>query len=125
MSKSNPLLNHYQKWFELTLFENRMIKEKKWDELNAYAQQKQKIMEAIQEVESKDTAKEHQSNAVRLLIHQLADLEQLNHSLLQERMGELKVQIDDSAQRTRIVQQIRKRYQERAGKSGNQFSKQA
>ena len=126
MSKSTALLVHYQKWFEFALFEHRMIKEKKWDEINAYTGQKQKIMDAIQDIESNEVSgKEPQSEALRLLIHQLADLEQLNHSLLQERMGELKVQIDDSAQRMRVAQQIRNRYQERGEKSGDRVFRRA
>jgi hypothetical protein len=44
-------------------------------------------------------------------------LEQLNQSLIQERMGEVKGQMKDIGRRTRVVQQLRDKYKIPGGRS--------
>jgi hypothetical protein len=113
MGISNELVEQYQKWFEIVMFEHHTIKERNWSQLDTYSARKQEIVDTIISVEAKDPHwKNSQPDSLRILIHQLADLEQLNHTLLSERISEMKVQISDMTQRKQRLKKIRTRYKE-------------
>jgi len=122
----DTLLARYQEWFEIARSEHEVIKEQRWHELNTCTLKKQEIMKAITETEAENApARTASSEAVRMIIHQLADLEQLNHLLLNERMAEVKTRMDDIARRKQTIRQLRKRYQDSGPGSGGQVSGQA
>jgi len=109
MKTNNELFAKYQAWFEITLFEHHAIKERRWKDLNLHEAQKQAIVGEVQKLESNLSAKETAED-LRLIIHQLADLEQLNQTLLQERMKETRMQLSDVQRRQLRLQQLRLRY---------------
>jgi hypothetical protein len=127
MSREESLLALYRKWMEFATFEHRIIRERKWKELNVHTEAKMKLMEATEKIEAREPlARGPQADELRLLIHQLADLEQLNETLLQERMSEVKVQLGDIRRNVRKVQQIRNRYEDPGSRpSGGRVSRQA
>ncbi len=114
MSTQDDLLLKYKAWFEITLFEHHVIKEGRWKELNAYETKKNTILREIEAMESSLPSGEP-SEDLRLLVHQLTDLEQLNQTLIQERMKETRSQISDVQRRQRTVRSLRKRYEEPGG----------
>jgi hypothetical protein len=112
MNRDESLLALYRKWLEFATFENRVIQDRKWNQLNIHAKAKLELMKSVQDIERDPSLpQEPHSNELRLLIHQLADLEQLNGTLIRERMAEVKIQISDFQRNVRKVQQIRKRYE--------------
>lgn len=127
MSKSSDeLFAWYQQWLTLALTEQQVITERKWDALHSLSEKKQKIMDAVCDIESKNPSwKEEGSSALHLLIHKLADLEQLNQTLVQERHGEIKIQIDDINRRIRVVRQLHYKYQNRDRGLGQYVSQKA
>ena len=121
----DPLYALYQQWLEYAMFENRVIKEGKWADLNTYTQLKQELMESIRKLEAANPSlSEKISSDLRLLIHQLLDLEELNHSLVQERMKEMRLKQDDIHRRSHVLNQIRKHYQTLSPEE-NRFSRKA
>jgi hypothetical protein len=112
MPTSDQLLLEYQKWFQIVSSEHKIIEERKWSELNQFDAQKQGLLEKIQKIEAQDPQwKQSESDALRVLIHQVADLEQLNASLIQERTSELQGTILDIGKRSSLVRQIQERYE--------------
>ena len=111
MSELKALISHYQKWLEISQQEHQSILEKEWDRVNQYRDQKLKILEHIQQIEAsfKDF-KLYRSPELNLLIHKLTDLETQNNILLQERIKEVKTQMNDLSRRKRLVEQLRDRY---------------
>jgi len=125
MEKADPFLVKYREWFEIVLYEHRVIKEEKWLELPKHVKRKEEIIRELQELEQLHPEwKKIKSEALNLLIHQLSDMEQLNNNLLQERRKELKIKVDDINKRKNNVRQLRSRYIEKPNQPGKKVSQE-
>ncbi len=123
MSCSDQLLAQYQEWLKIVRNEQIIIQDRKWSDLNQFVEKKQAIIGIIQKVELENPEwKSGQSEDLRVLIHQVADLEQLNHSILKERSAELKGMIEDVVRQGQMVRQLQNRYQDSTTRIGRQIS---
>jgi len=111
MTPANPLLSTYQEWLEIVRAEQKIIREERWAELNAFTARKNELIRAIQEIESDEAWREKLfTEEIRILVHQLRDMEQLNHTLISQRMEEVKMKLEDVARRKQVLQMLRTRY---------------
>jgi DNA repair exonuclease SbcCD ATPase subunit len=125
MSASDPFLKKYREWLDIVVFEQQVIRDQKWVDLPRFSQRKQELIKELKELEEKQPDwKNKQSNSLRVLIHQLADLEQSNHSILQERSKDLKTKVDDINKRQQAVRQLRNRYIAMPNRAGKKASGQ-
>jgi hypothetical protein len=123
---SDQILAYYQKWLEISQSEHKVIKEKKWDELSSFSAAKEDLIQKLQHLQSEDPDwKTSSSPQLSILIHQVADLEELNRTLVQEGMGEIKGRLGDVERRVNTTQQVQQRYQSQNPKKVNRFSGQA
>jgi hypothetical protein len=122
---SDPFLEKYREWFEIVLYEHKAIRDENWTELTRHVKQKEEIMKSLQDLETIHPAwKKQKSEALNLLIHQLSDMEQLNHNLVEEKSKHLKVKVDDIHKRLNTVRQLRDRYIAHIPKAGKKISRQ-
>jgi hypothetical protein len=114
MTRVDPLqqlTNHYQDWLEVARAENQIIREMKFEKLADHAEKKELLMATISEAEKtlSSSHAEHPAE-LRMLIHQVSDMEGLNLDLLQERMKELNIQKTDLERRKQAAKQLRSKY---------------
>ena len=74
---SDILLPIYEEWLEVARIENQIIREYRFERLANYGDRKLKLMESVIGFEEQLGAQPSYSEPLRLLIHQVADLEQL------------------------------------------------
>jgi hypothetical protein len=123
---SDQILAYYQKWLEISQSEHQVIKEKKWEDLPRFLTAKEDLIQKLQHLQSEDPEwKTSSPPQLQILIHQVADLEELNRTLVQEGMGEIKGRLGDVERRVNTTQQVQQRYQSQNPKKPNRFSGQA
>jgi hypothetical protein len=123
---SDQTLAYYQKWLEISQSEHQVIKEKKWEELPRLLSTKEDLIQKLQQLQSEDPEwKSSASPQLQILIHQVADLEELNRTLVQEGMSDVKGRLGDVERRANTTQQVQQRYQGQNTKRPNRFSGQA
>jgi hypothetical protein len=105
------LTDHYQDWLEVARAENQIIREMKFEKLADHAEKKETLMATISEAE-KMLSSNHTEHPpeLKMLIHQVSDMERLNLDLLQERMKELNIQKADLERRKQAAKQLRSKY---------------
>lgn len=103
-----------------------MIKEKKWNELPRFLATKEDLIQKLQQLQQDDPQwKTSAPPPLQILIHQVADLEELNRTLIQEGMTEVKGRLGDVERRVNTTQQVQQRYQSQDAKKPKRFSGQA